>query len=436
MRRPPLEILLVGALGLVLTGLLLLGPSAEERGGPTLDLGGPVPCDPALRDVGGVEAPADADVASVATVVERLRDLRFEEVPEPTYLPPERLAERVSDLFEYPEEQADLDARALALLGAIPEGYDLRAELMALAEEQVIGLYDPRTEELVVRADAGEDPGPEEVLTLAHELGHALADQTLGLPDLERLLEEDPEAAAATQALIEGDAMVITHLYASIGLRLTDHLSLLGRAAQPSGLEGVPPFIVRSMGFPYVEGAAFVCALYREGGWETVDEAYAEPPSTTAHILFPERYLAGEEAGSPREAADLPGRWDPADPQTLGAADLLFLLESPGGDPSRAVAGAEEGAAGWDGGTLQVWTSGEETALAVLLLQREGERDLCSTVAEWYPRTHPDPVEWTQRSPTVRVATHDGGAAALRCPEDAVRLGIGPDLATALRASA
>lgn len=436
MRRPRLEIALVGALGVALALLLVFRPTVGERAIPAIDIPEPAPCGAALGDLEAVEAPTDPDVASVAAVVERLRDLRFEEVPEATYLGPGRFSRRVAEAFEYPQDQADLDARALALLGAIPEGYDLRGELEALAGEQVIGLYDPGTEELVVRADAGEDLAPEEVLTLAHELGHALTDQVLGLPDLERLLEEEPEAAAAAQALIEGDAMVLTHLYASIGLSLPDQLSMLGGATSATGLEGVPHFIVRSMAFPYVEGSTFVCALYREGGWEAVDRAYAEPPSVTAHILFPERYLAGEEPGSPADPSGLPGRWDRAEPRTLGAADLLFLLESPGGRPSAALAGTEDRAAAWDGGTLQVWASGDDTALGVLLLQREGETDLCATMAEWYRRAFPESGRWTPRSATVRVARHDDRAAALRCRGDAVRLGIGPTPATALGASA
>lgn len=434
MRRSRLELGLIGLLGLALAALLLFRPAPGEGGRAPVGLPQVSPCGPALRDAQGVAPPEGGDVASVAAVVEQLRDLRFEEIPEPTYLAPDDLARRLAEDLSYWEEHAEVEARVLALLGAVPEGYDLMAELTELATDQVLGFYDPTSGELVIRTDAdGDDLRPDEVLTLAHELGHALVDQAVGFPDLETLVEEDPEGAAAARALVEGDAMILTHLYASSALSFSDQVTLAFQVPGLGLLEDVPHFIVRSVSFPYAEGLTFVCALYREEGWRAVDRAYGEPPATTAHVLFPERYLAGEEAREPTEPAGLSTPWTAGSPRPLGAADLLFLFEAPGGDSGRALEDPEERAAAWDGGALHVWTAGEDLAVAMLLVQRDGKVDLCSAVAAWYRRAFR--VRWEPAAEGTRTASHDDRGAALRCPGDEIRLGIGPDTATAWQAS-
>jgi hypothetical protein len=436
-RRARLEVVLIGLLGVALVALLLVRPGGVDRGprapAPAA-LPQASPCGPALRDLREVAPPAGGDVASVAAVVEELRDLRFREVPEPTYLAPGALARRIAEELAAWEEDAEVDGRILELLGAVPEGYDLLAELRDLTAEQVLGFYDPSSGELVIRRDAEDgDLRPDEVLTLAHELAHALADQAVGFPDLEALAEEDPEAAAAARALLEGDAMILSHLYASSALSLSDRLSL---ALQLPGLEppeDVPHFIMRGVMFPYTEGLAFACALYREEGWRGVDRAYADPPETTAQVLFPERYLAGEGSAEPAEPAGLPAPWAAGSPRPLGAADLLFLFEAPGGDPGRALEDPDGRAAGWDGGAVHVWTSGEDLAVAVLLVEREGEPELCSAVATWYRRAFQ--ARWEPGTGDARIASHGARGAALRCDDGEVRLGIGPDVAVATRAT-
>ncbi|HEX6263440.1 MAG TPA: hypothetical protein VF097_11400, partial [Actinomycetota bacterium] len=176
MRRFRLEavlvVLLVAALALtfVLRGAPVGTGGDDDR--ETADpMGGATPCIQALfgEPVPGPPA-AQADVASVAPVVEELRELTFEEEPAPVYLDPPALSERVTEMVEEEDEFLAIQARLLTEIGALPEGIDLDAEIQDLLGEQVGGFYDSDTGELVVADDAREGLTTVELLTLVHEL--------------------------------------------------------------------------------------------------------------------------------------------------------------------------------------------------------------------------------------------------------------------------
>jgi hypothetical protein len=145
-----------------------------------------------------------------------------------------------------------------------------------------------------------------------------------------------------------------------------------------------PYYIEASEAFPYLEGERFVCALFRNGGWAAVDRAYRRPPTTTAQILFPERYLAGEgEVDAPPPASPGPG-WTRIDHTSVGASDLLFLFEAPENVRSRALAGARQRAAAWAGGEAAVWKRGRRARLGFTLVERPGAAPrLCDSMRAW-----------------------------------------------------
>jgi hypothetical protein len=435
MRRFGLEWLLAALLVGALLVLVLLRGSPGDR--PDA---GPAGSDPALQPtpclrvaIGApVRAPSarEADVAGVAEALERIRELRFEEVPEPTYLSPERLARRVTRELDYPRPEAELDRRVLASLEAIPQDLDLRDAVLDLLGGQVAGFYDTDTDELVVGSDLAAGLSAVDLLTLVHELEHALADQRLGVPDIDRLQEQDADAASAALALVEGDAQISTEAYAGRALRPGDLLDA-AEASLPE-LPRTPHFLARSLLFSYAEGARFACALHAEGGWEAVNAAYEDPPVSTDEILFPARYRDGRGPRDPEDPRDLPAPWTPAPPRTFGAADLLFLFEAPGGERHRALPEAMERVRAWAGGEVHLWTRGDRTALALLIAEGPAGEDLCGSVAEWYRRSVPGATDRTEEVPAAELAM-DGPRrdAVLLCEGGEVRLGIGPDLRVA-----
>lgn len=432
MHRSRLEIALVAVLVASLAALAIFrgrsgGPGPGSATDPS-EIPQPVPC--LAASVGPpVDAPpaAEATVETVAPVVAEIRELGFDDVPDPVYLSPAELAERVAEELELDPREVALDERLLTALGAIPESTDLAAEVSELFEEQVAGFYDPETDELVVGTGARSGLDPLDLLILAHELEHALADQALGIPDLEALEEAGEDRSSAARALVEGDAQITTEAYATRALSFQDRASAASEAI-PS-IPDAPRYLTRSLLFPYIEGTTFVCHLYGQGGWDAVDDAYDRPPTTTAQILFPERYGAGEEARDPQDPRGLPPPWKEHDRRELGAADLLFLFEAPGADPGRALDRRTDRVRAWGGGEVHMWTRGPSTAVAVLLVEHPDGGGLCDSMRTWYRRTDPGARDATPSVPAAALAL-DGPDrdAVLTCEGGEVRLGIGPGL--------
>jgi hypothetical protein len=447
MRRPSVEV----ALAVILTVVVAAAAVVRIRGAPqpraesvmTDDLfGASFSAGMCVGAAGGgtlQQRPADfpdtSTIDGVALAVEDIRELEFEDLPEPRYLPQEQMAAEVEEAFaeDYPDEDAEEDERELAHLGAIPPDMDLKATLSGFLGEQVSGFYDPETSDLVVLGNPG-DLEPIEKVTLAHELDHALTDQVLGIPLDASPSPGEEDSALAARALVEGDASLTMSLFASRALPSGERFSLNLSAPEGGSLEEldrVPHYIVRTMLFPYLEGLLFVCGLQTEGGWAAVDAAYNDPPTTSAQILFPDRFEAGEEAADPRDPGSLPAPWARSDRSALGAADLLFLFEAPGGDRSKALRGPAGLAEGWAGGEMHLWRRGDDSALGVALAQRPEEPRLCDSVGSWYRAAFEGGFLAEPRPGEMLAIDGEIQDAVLRCPGNQIRLGIGPDLDTA-----
>jgi hypothetical protein len=446
MRRPGVEIVLAAILAVVVAGAVAVRVTMERA--PTDDrpttfdlFGASFSASLCVGLAGGGssgplgEIPDTSTVDAVAGELEDIRELAFHELPDPRYLSPGQMATEVEDAFveDYPAEEAEEDERILAMLGAIPPTLDLRETLSGFVGEQVVGFYDPDTGDLAVLGSGGP-MDPVEKVTLAHELDHALTDQALGIPLEEPTPEGQEDAALAVRALVEGDATLAMSLFAARSLSFEEQLSFDFSSFSDQGavreLAQVPHYIVRTMLFPYLEGLLFVCNLKLEGGWEAVNAAYLEPPTTSAQILFPQRYQAGEGAVDPRDPGRLPEPWSRADVSAFGAADLLFLFEAPGGNLAEALEGPVDLAAGWAGGELHLWTRGDDSALGIAMAQRPDELPLCDAVARWYGAAFEGRDAALGAGESLAV-DGDEQDAVVRCPGAEVRLGIGPDIATA-----
>lgn len=370
-------------------------------------------------------------IEAVTQAVVDIRELELREPVTPTFLAPDDLRARVAELIDesYPAEQADADGRVLAMLGAVPEGTDMRALLGQALSEQVAGFYVPETGELVVSEATGDSLTAVARVTLAHEIQHAIADQHFGLPRDRRPDPARADADLAQHSLIEGDATVTMQRYALEHLSLGEQFTMLsdpGMLASQSDLDALPHHISRSITFPYLDGMQFVCSLYSDGGWTAVDRAYASPPATTAQVLFPDRYQQEEAAVDPPDPQGLPAPWSERQVGSFGAAELLWLLEAPGGDSDRAVASPRDAVAEWAGGKLTLYTRGDDSAVALVLADRDGGAELCSPVVAWAR------AAWTGASeaPVGGAEVVLDGASrdvAVACTGGTVRVGVGPD---------
>jgi hypothetical protein len=364
-----------------------------------------------------------AEVQAIARNDEEIRGLAFDAIPEPEVLSAEAMNQRVQDMVEaqYSDDQAAEDSVVLIGLGAVPEGTDMKQLQMEALGGQVAGFYDPKTGKIVMgEFGSGEGLSTTAKITMAHELDHALTDQALGLPDL--VVESHPgqeDATLGALGLIEGDATLVMYLalfngFGQGGDPFSSMLDMGGEdaAATQALLDALPVYIQKSLLYPYTDGLAFVCALHDQGGFAAVDAAYDNPPATSAQVLFPERYFAGEEAVAAASPGQPGSGWDALPVRQLGAAELEWLLAAPGGDASAALDNTRARVEAWAGGSLTTWTNGGETAVAISLVEHEGFDTLCDTMTQWAEASNFD-------------------ATTVSCNGDDVVVGIAPDQATA-----
>jgi hypothetical protein len=378
---------------------------------------------------------AGARVEAVTAATEALRDLTLDEPVDVRLVDADTMRTEVAERFadRGDPERVALEERLLLALGAIDAGVDLAALRVAAFAEHVSGLHAGSDELVLVRVDDPDELSPLERVVLAHELEHALTYQHLGRPAEHRAGAEHADEQRASLAVVEGSATLAMLQYAWVlldaGERSALRTALLERAIE-GALADYTPYLLAELRFPYSDGLRFICALWLEGGWAAVDAVYANPPQSSAQILFPERY--GEEPAEPRALGRLPEPWERARTTVFGAAELLWLVEAPGGDRDAALDAPRERVGAWDGGRLVLWTRGQETAVGVALVERRdgAERPaLCATVREWYEAAFPDAAA-EHHEDEVRFAGADQDAA-LRCDDDGVRLGIAPEGALA-----
>ena len=249
--------------------------------------------------------------------------------------------------------------RAYTALGLLPEDLDLRALLLELYTEQVVGYYDPATDRLyVVEGVTRAEAAP----VVAHELVHALQDQHTNLDSLVAR-ERGNDRQLAAQAAAEGQATLVM-----IALQAAE---TYGRAVDPGALpdlgqllrpalesqnaafpvfQRAPRLIRETLLFPYLGGASFVQALYRdaEGAGPPVPFGPLLPQSTE-HVLRPaERFLGERDAPTELRIAPAESGWRTGYSNTLGQLELRILLEETLGESAASAAD------GWDGDRFAV----------------------------------------------------------------------------------
>lgn len=312
------------------------------------------------------------ELAAVQREVAALRELAFSADVDAETIGRDELRDRlISELRTTGlAEELQRSSRALAALGLVPEGTRIVPLLVQGSTVGIAGLYDPETDELLLIGRDDGELGSFEEYVAAHEFVHALQDQRLGLDQLfaERLIAQG-DADLAVSALIEGDATLVEQAY------LEDHaellLGLVGATIDVVrgglALEGAPPVYAHAGLFPYQQGAVFVRALRDAGGWEAVNDAYADPPASTEQVLHPEKYFDRDEP----TALELPAAgalgtdWETVYEDTLGELQTAVLLagQRDAADFGPLPAGARDAAAGWDGDRFALWSAGDDEVL-------------------------------------------------------------------------
>ena len=310
-------------------------------------------------------------VPIIQAFVERERGLRFKHPVEVTLLGDEEFEARVAESDEEDEEEiADAEA-VLRAMDLLEDEDDLAAIVRSFTAGAVLGFYDPETEELVVR---GARPTP---FVRAHELLHALEDQNF---DLGRLEDMGDEAAAGFQALAEGSAVRIEDRYrrtlSGADRRAADREERsLGRA-----VPDVPEVVEILFGFPYAYGPDLVGAIEEAGGRARLDAAYADPPSSSEHVLEPGSFLEGDK---PKPVPIPAAEGAVFDDGEIGQLFLALMLRSEI-DADDALDAAD----GWGGDHYVAWKDGDRSCVRMdfVMDSPDDTEELTTALAAWAAR--------------------------------------------------
>jgi hypothetical protein len=422
---------LPGDLGALLDGLLGSGGSLDPSSQP-----GAACFAPELGGMfGGSSAPRDLDelVTRTGDQVATLRELAWTEDVEVAFLDDAETRARLTELTELDDdgrERLVTEQLLLHALGATPADLDLIHVQQELLGDAVAGFYVSETQEVVVRVPASGVPGTADRITLAHELDHALVDQVLGLPDLAGApFVDDRDAALAALSVIEGDATLLMTLWTLEHLSLTEQFGMVldpAIAGQQAVLDAFPDVIGRELLFPYTAGLDWACDTFLEGGWAAVDAAYADPPGTTYEILYGEPTAASTPAALEAPTTGHRERQR----TTFGAAELLWQLEAPGGDPAAALDRPDERVRAWAGGELVVWDGERGPAVGLSLRDRGSTHaSLCSTMTAWAGAAFSGAT--TTRLDAALTTVDGPRSAAVACAGDEVTVGLAADVEVA-----
>ncbi len=300
-------------------------------------------------------ASPSAALRTLMDAAERIRQLRFRRPLTTKPLTDATLRQLLESERKEQARRYQASEKILQLLGLLEARQSLWPLLESLYQEQVVGVYDPRSRALFWRQDT---LGLTERLIIVHELSHALVDQNFDLvPYLYgREVQQDGEARMARQAVAEGDATLVMLQYQmeAMGLDTTSLADLLEADPEamdqlleaftdlPIGDARYPPWLVRLFVAPYIDGLRLVLAVFRRDGWTGVNGLYRRPPADTSQLLHPERYFQ-DRSGRP-VPPPTPTDGKVFDRDRMGELSWLIWLEHFTDQPTAARA-----ADGWDG---------------------------------------------------------------------------------------
>jgi hypothetical protein len=215
-----------------------------------------------------------------------------------------------------------------------------------------------------------DEPGPLERWTYSHEYTHVLQDQhfdlqALGSTDDDDDEDEDSEKDFAIRSLVEGDAVLLMQQYALMHLDADALREIIDQSTEidTTILDSAPAIVRQSLLFPYEAGLIFVLALFNDGGWSAVDDAYANPPVSTEQIIHPERYPddVPQIVTLPPLTDTLGAGWRLVNEDVLGEFGLQQYLQVRT-DQSDAEVAAE----GWGGDRYAVHWRDDESAFVLV----------------------------------------------------------------------
>ncbi|MBI3463878.1 MAG: hypothetical protein HY000_12600, partial [Planctomycetes bacterium] len=160
-----------------------------------------------------------------------------------------------------------------------------------------------------------------------------------------------------------------------------------------------PAIFRESLIFPYFKGMVFILHLTNRGGWEPVNAAFRDPPTSTEQILHPEKYREPRDVPTaialPDMKAVIDEAWKKLGENVLGEFQISILLTG--------VKDAAQASAGWDGDRYAVF-EGEAGKLGLVWLSTWDRPEDAKEFATAYARYLQEKKLATPSAPPLRKA--------------------------------
>src|SRR3954470_18372415 len=202
----------------------------------------------------------------------------------------DQVVQYIQQKMEEDEDTKRFERTELVLkkFGMLPFEFQLQPFLLKLLREQVAGFYDSKTKTMHLLDWLPVDA---QRPVMAHELTHALQDQTVDLEKWTGILTdaakkaadsvnaeiENDEDSTARAAVAEGQgtAVMVDYMLAPMGITLERAPGMVDKMKEemnkPDGegmavLTGAPILLRESLTFPYRDGLVFIAELLKAGG--------------------------------------------------------------------------------------------------------------------------------------------------------------------------
>jgi hypothetical protein len=216
----------------------------------------------------------------------------------------EFLKKRVKDVAKPEEIRAE--ELTLKKFGLAPQDFDLAKNTVDLLTEQAAAFYDYDKKKLFITETT---PSDNQEPVLAHELSHALADQSFNLSRFIRQGRKSDDGSTARLAVMEGQAtwLMSEFMARQNGQSLKDSpelVAMMSNVSENGGgqypvYDNSPLYFRLTLVFPYTKGMLFQNAVFQRDGKEGFAQVFRHPPVSTQQILHPEKYFESVKPTDP-----------------------------------------------------------------------------------------------------------------------------------------
>ena len=274
------------------------------------------------------------------------------------------------------------DDKTMEAFGLIPKGFPIESFMEDVLTDQIAGLYDPKGREFYI---ADWIPVDEQKEVMAHELTHALEDQSFHIDSWIKAARPNDDAELARDSVSEGSAMAamvdydLEDMHRSVrdlpDVSTLIQASAVGEMDKEPKLSKAPIYIRDSLIFPYLAGVTFTQQFLKaHDGWQDLHLIFEHPPVSTQQIMHPDKYLAKVQP-VPIKLADwkavAPADWKLLEENVMGEFGVEEVLKQFLGEDAAKLTSP-----GWTGDRYAVFEDGKAKTLPIVfIVDMDNEED-------------------------------------------------------------